>query len=662
MYKYLILFLITVFSCSTLFESFKEESNKDFDENAINNYSEKEELNIFNDNKMNNKERVKIPLEDFFKNPEKSSFKISPNGLFIAYMKPWEDGNRMMNIYVKSMDSNDELRITNASERSIYGFFWLSNNRIAFIQDKGGDENFRIYAVDTDGNNEVNLTPFDNVQSQIIDDLDDNPNFMIVGLNIRNPQIHDAYRLNVNSGELTMLAENPGNISSWMTDNNGVLRIATTSDGVNTSILYRENETKEFKSILTTNFKESVNPLFFTFDNNELYVSSNRGRDKSAIYTFDLKNGKENKLIFEHPDVDVYSLMRSKKRKIITGVIYTTDKTQRVFFDSERELIQQKIEEKIPNFDVAISSFNKEETKAIVVSYSDKSRGTYYYYDLDNDNLVKLADLSPWLNENDMASMLPISYKSRDGLTINGYLTLPVGSSGKNLPIVVNPHGGPWARDYWGFNSEVQYLANQGYAVFQMNFRGSTGYGRKFWELSFKQWGKTMQDDITDGVNWLINEGIADPERIAIYGASYGGYATLAGLTFTPDLYACGVDYVGVSNLFTFIETIPPYWELYRQMLYEMVGHPEDDKVLLTEGSPALNVEKIKSPLFIAQGANDPRVKKSESDQMVEALKEQGVDVPYMIKDNEGHGFYNEENRFDFYREMTEFLEKYLKN
>ena len=617
--------------------------------------------NKMNDN-MNDKERVEIPMEDFFRNPEKSSFNISPNGLLIAYMKPWEEGNRMMNIYVKSMDSNDEFRITDASERSIYGFFWISNERIAYIQDKGGDENFRIYAVNIDGTNEVNLTPFDNVQSQIIDDLEDNPDYMIVGLNIRNPQIHDAYRLNVNSGELTMLAENPGNISSWMTDNNGVLRIATTSDGINTSILYREDETKEFVSILTTNFKESVSPLFFTFDNSELYVSSNRGRDKSAIYTFNLEAAKEDKLIFEHPEVDVYSLMRSKKRQVITGVVYTTDKTRRVFFDKEREALQQKIEQKLPNIDVAISSFNKDETKAVLVAYSDKSRGTYYYYDIKDDKLSKLADLSPWLNEEDMASMIPISYQSRDGLTINGYLTLPVGSSGKNLPVVVNPHGGPWARDYWGFNSEVQYLANQGYAVFQMNFRGSTGYGREFWELSFKQWGKTMQDDITDGVNWLISEGIADPDRIAIYGASYGGYATLAGLTFTPDLYACGVDYVGVSNLFTFIETIPPYWELYRQMLYEMVGHPEKDKVLLTEGSPALNVEKIKAPLFIAQGANDPRVKKSESDQMVEALKNQGVDVPYMVKENEGHGFYNEENRFDFYRAMTEFLDKYLQN
>ncbi len=621
--------------------------------------------NIKSDKMINKTETDKVStlsMEDFFRNPEKSSFNISPDGLKIAYMKPWEEGNRMMNIYVKSMDSNDEFRLTSASERSVYGFFWISDTRIAYVQDKGGDENMRIYAINIDGSNEVNLTPFDNVRSQIIDDLEDDPNYMIVGLNIRNPQLHDAYRLNVNSGELSMLAENPGNISSWMTDNDGKLRIAITSDGVNTSILYRKYETQDFKIILTTDFKETVSPLFFTFDNKQLYVSSNRGRDKSAIYTFNLETAQEEKLIFEHPEVDVYGLMRSNKRKIITGVSYTTDKTYRVFFDKQREVLQENLEQKLPNVEVAITSFNKDENKSVVVSYSDKSRGTYYYYDLDKDHLVKLADLSPWLNEEDMASMLPVSYKSRDGLTINGYLTLPLGSSGKNLPVVVNPHGGPWARDYWGFNSEVQYLANQGYAVFQMNFRGSTGYGREFWELSFKQWGKTMQDDITDGVNWLISEGIADPDRIAIYGASYGGYATLAGLTFTPDLYACGVDYVGVSNLFTFIETIPPYWELYREMLYEMVGHPEKDKKLLTEGSPALNVDKIKSPLFIAQGANDPRVKKSESDQMVEALKNQGVDVPYMVKENEGHGFYNEENKFDFYRAMTDFLAKHLKD
>ena len=604
-----------------------------------------------------------IPLKDFFRNPEMSSFSLSPDGKHISYMKPWEEGNRMMNVYVRPIDSNDEVRITDASKRSLYGYFWINDNRIAYVQDKGGDENIHIYAVDIDGKNNIDLTPFENIQARITDDLEDDPNFMLVALNKRNPQIHDVYRLNVNNGDMDMIAENPGNISGWGTDHDGKLRIATTSDGVNTSLLYRENEDDDFKSILTTNFKESVSPLFFTFDNKELYVSSNRGRDKSAIFKFDLETAKEGELIFEHDEVDVYGLMSSKKRKVITGVSYTTDKRQIHFFDKWRENLQSTLESQLKGVEVAISGLSKDETKAIVVTYSDRSRGTYYYYDIENDNLTKLADLSPWLNEDDMAFMKPIKYKSRDGLTIPGYLTLPLDyKKGEKLPVVINPHGGPWARDNWGFNPEIQFLANRGYAILQMNFRGSVGYGREFWEISFKQWGKTMQDDITDGVNWLIEEGIADPDRIAIYGASYGGYATLAGLTFTPDIYACGVDYVGVSNIFTLLETLPPYWELGRQMMYEMIGNPETEKELLEAASPLFHIDKIKAPLLVAQGANDPRVKQAESDQIVDALKAKGIDVPYILKEDEGHGFYNEENQFDFYQEMEKFLDKHLMN
>ena len=592
-----------------------------------------------------------------------SSFSLSPDGKHISYMKPWEEGNRMMNVYVRPIDSNDEVRITDASKRSLYGYFWINDNRIAYVQDKGGDENIHIYAVDIDGKNNIDLTPFENIQARITDDLEDDPNFMLVALNKRNPQIHDVYRLNVNNGDMDMIAENPGNISGWGTDHDGKLRIATTSDGVNTSLLYRENEDDDFKSILTTNFKESVSPLFFTFDNKELYVSSNRGRDKSAIFKFDLETAKEGELIFEHDEVDVYGLMSSKKRKVITGVSYTTDKRQIHFFDKWRENLQSTLESQLKGVEVAISGLSKDETKAIVVTYSDRSRGTYYYYDIENDNLTKLADLSPWLNEDDMAFMKPIKYKSRDGLTIPGYLTLPLDyKKGEKLPVVINPHGGPWARDNWGFNPEIQFLANRGYAILQMNFRGSVGYGREFWEISFKQWGKTMQDDITDGVNWLIEEGIADPDRIAIYGASYGGYATLAGLTFTPDIYACGVDYVGVSNIFTLLETLPPYWELGRQMMYEMIGNPETEKELLEAASPLFHIDKIKAPLLVAQGANDPRVKQAESDQIVDALKAKGIDVPYILKEDEGHGFYNEENQFDFYQEMEKFLDKHLMN
>lgn len=599
-----------------------------------------------------------IPLEDFFRNPEKVAFRISPDGEHLAFMQPWE--NRM-NIFVQKIGEEKLTQVTFSKERNIQGYFWKNNSRLVFLQDKGGNENFHLFAVDLDGKNQTELTPGDEVKADIIDDLEDNDKEMIIGLNKRNPQIFDAYRINIETGDMKLVAENPGNITGWLTDNKGNIRVATSTDGINVSVLYRENEADEFSELITTNFKESFSPLFFDFDDKHLYVSSNVGRDKAAIIKYDPSSKREINLMYEHPEVDVSSLLRSKKRKVITGVIYTTDKSHYHFFDKTRRELQEKLGARFPGYEVGINGSNKNEDKMLLYVGSDRNYGSYYYFDQTNGDIKKLADISPWLDENHMAEMKPVKYMSRDGLAINGYLTLPKGVEAKNLPVVINPHGGPWARDEWGFNPEVQFLANRGYAILQMNFRGSVGYGREFWESSFKQWGLTMQDDITDGVNWLIKSGIADPKRIAIYGASYGGYATLAGITSTPDLYACAVDYVGVSNLFTFMSTIPPYWKPYLEMMYEMVGNPEEDKELMTAASPVFHVDKIKCPLFIAQGANDPRVAKAESDQMVEALKKRGIDVPYMVKDDEGHGFANEENRMDFYREMETFFAKYLK-
>lgn len=598
-----------------------------------------------------------IPLKDFFRNPEKSSFRISPDGTKLAFMQPWKS---RMNIFVQEIGKPGEMQATFAEARDIAGYFWKNNNRLVFLQDKGGNENFHLFAVDADGKNQVELTPGDAVRAEIIDDLVDNESEMIVGLNKRNPEIFDAYRINIITGEMKMIAENPGNITGWITDNTGAIRGATTTDGINTAVLYRKSEAEAFQVLKSTNFKETFSPLFFDFDNKTLFVSSNLGRDKTAIIAYDPDANKELRLVYEHPEVDVSALRRSRKRKVITAVVYETDRPYYHFLDKEREALQKKFESRWPGYEVSLTGTNRNEDKMLIYLGSDRSYGQYWFYDQGKDEFIKLADMAPWLNEEHLSEMKPVRYTSRDGMVINGYLTLPKGVPAKNLPVVINPHGGPWARDSWGFNPEVQFLANRGYAVLQMNFRGSVGYGRKFWEASFKQWGKTMQDDITDGVNWLIKEGIADPKRVAIYGASYGGYATLAGITLTPELYACAVDYVGVSNLFTFMGTIPPYWKPYLDMMYEMVGDPEKDKDLMTAASPVFHVDKIKCPLFIAQGANDPRVAKAESDQIVEALKKRGIDVPYMVKDNEGHGFANEENRMEFYREMEKFFAKYL--
>jgi dipeptidyl aminopeptidase/acylaminoacyl peptidase len=498
----------------------------------------------------------------------------------------------------------------------------------------------------------------------IIDDLENIPNEVIVGLNKRNPVVFDPYRLNIETGELTMLAENPGTIQSWITDHDGKLRLAVAIvDGVNSSILYRDTEAEEFRTVLTTNFKESVSPAFFTFDNKAIFAISNLGRDKSAVVIFDPATGTETEILYDNDEYDVSSLFYSRKRMVLTSASFTSWKRERHFFDDETSKIFDRLNRDLGDYEFGLSSSTRAEDKYIIRTYSDRSLGSYYLYDKNTDELTKISDVSPWLDENEMAKMEPIKYTSRDGLTIHGYLTLPKGytmAKAKNLPVVVNPHGGPWARDTWGFNPEIQFLANRGFAILQVNFRGSTGYGRAFWEASFKQWGKTMQDDITDGVNWLIDQGIADKDRIAIYGASYGGYATLAGLAFTPELYAAGVDYVGVSNLFTFMNTIPPYWKPMLDMLYEMVGDPVKDSLLMREASPVFHADKIVAPLFVAQGKNDPRVNVDESDQMVEALRARGVEIEYMVKDNEGHGFRNEENRFDFYRSMEKFLQEHL--
>ena len=599
-----------------------------------------------------------IPLEDFFRKPDRTMLRLSPGGGHLAWMAPWE---RRLNVFVQDLATGRATRVTSHGERDVGGYMWASDERLIYLRDSGGDENYRLHAVGRDGSNPLDLTPFDGVKCGIVDELEDDDAHILFQMNRRNPEVFDVYRLDVHTGEMERIAENSGNVQSWHTDHEGRLRLAVTTDGVNTSLLFRQAEADPWRTIATYNFKEYASPRMFTFDNQTLVVSSNVGRDTAAVFEYDPATGREGRLIYEHPEVDVSHVLYSRARRKLTGVAFEVERLRYQFLDPERERLQAFLDRELPGQDNQVVSHSRDETRWIVHSGSDRDRGRYYLLDSRTMSLTHLFDMTPWLPAAQMAEMRPVQFRSRDGLTVRGYLTLPAGSAGHALPLVVHPHGGPWARDSWGFDPEVQFLASRGLAVLQVNFRGSAGFGRRFLEAGFGQWGLAMQDDVTDAVRWAVETGVADPRRVAIYGGSYGGYATLAGLAFTPELYACGVSYVGVSNLFTWIAAIPPYWKPYLEMLYEMVGHPERDAERLRRTSPYFHADRIVAPLFVAQGANDPRVRKPESDQIVEALRSRGVAVEYLVKDDEGHGFQNEENLFEFYRAMERFLERHLR-
>jgi Dipeptidyl aminopeptidases/acylaminoacyl-peptidases len=606
------------------------------------------------------------PLKDFFRNPDQGFFRLSDDGNWLAFMKPvsLDGGPARMNIFVQALEGSNlvgEARcLTQETERDIAEYYWKGSDTLLYAKDFGGDENFHVVAIDVESGDINDLTPYPETRAGILDDLYEDPDHVLVAHNQRDPESFDVYRVNVRTGEETLIAENPGNIVAWHTDHHGRLRAATASDGLETTLLYRDTEEHEFRPVITTDFRTTVSPELFTFDDRCLYALSNRGRDCLALVVINPEQPDDEQLVYQAEGVDLDGVMYSRQRQVLTAAVYQTDKTRYHFFDqlaAERHL---RVTEALPGYEVALQSSTRTERKFIVAAYNDRTPGSRYIYDDDTGQLTKLADINPALPEEDMAEVRPIQYTARDGLVIHGYLTLPAGREPRNLPCVVNPHGGPWARDSWGFNPEAQFLANRGYCVLQMNFRGSTGYGRTFWEAGFGQWGLSMQDDITDGVQWLIEQGIADRARIAIYGGSYGGYATLSGITKTPDLYAAAVDFVGVSNLLTFLNTIPPYWKPLLEKMHSMVGHPELDRDRLVAASPALNADRIRTPLFIAQGAKDPRVNKDESDQMVAALRSRGVDVEYMVKENEGHGFHNDENKFEFYERMEAFLSQHL--
>ncbi len=618
----------------------------------------------------------KIPLIDrslFFGNPDIEGGQLSPDGKFITFLKEF---NGIMNVWIKEYDDPfDKAKPITDSQRPLYGYSWTKDSRfILFVKDKDGDENLNIFAVDPflavdeEGIPTArNLTSFKEVTAQIYAVSQNDPNLLLIGLNNRDPAWHDLYSLKISSGELEFIYENKDRITGYSFDWDDALRLLYRTDekGNNTILSWRDGEPPQV--IYETPVTEQAYVAGWNEDNSLAWLVSNKGEvDLLTLYSLNPTTGEVEK-VEDDPQkkVDFGSLRIDRNTRKIISSSYKDDRTRIYWRDKNWEGHYTFLKEKFPGREISYISSTKDYSKLLISVWGDRFAPDIYLFDTKIRQLIHQYTPRPQLKkiEKWLAPMHSISYSSSDGLMITGYLTIPNEMESRNLPLVVLVHGGPKGpRDHWGYNPLVQFLANRGYAVLQPNFRASGGFGKSFMNAGDLQWGKLMQDDISWGVKHLLNEGVAEPSRVGIMGGSYGGYATLAGLAFTPELYACGVDIVGPSNIFTLLESIPPYWEAGRSFLYGMVGDPNtpEGRERIREASPLFSSDRINKPLLIIQGANDPRVKKAESDQIVIELRDKKKPVTYLLADDEGHGFAKPVNRMAMFAETEKFLSEFL--
>jgi len=605
-----------------------------------------------------------IPLEHFFDNPEIAGAQISPDGLWLSYLKPYKG---KLNVHIRAVNATAaaERVMTTDTLRPVTQYFWSRDGRyILYAQDKGGNENYRIYAVDPTQPGVPlarDLTPFDKVRAAIFAVPQRTPGRILVGLNRRNPSAFDAYWLDLASGKLDLAVENPGRHGSYLIDRSGQIRVATqsTPTGAN-EILVRAKDGDPWRTLATYPATEDVSPLRIAPDGKHLYVSSNAGTSNlSRLLLMDMDTGKETPIESDPKgEADFGGAVFSEVTDSLIATVYNGD-TVRIYPRTKMMTKLLADVRKLHDGTPSVSSSTADETRYIVSFNSPTDPGATYLYDAKTGQSKFLFRPRPWLKSTELSTVTPVSFKARDGLTVHGYLTTPRGVEAKNLPMVLLVHGGPWARDAWGYQSEAQLLANRGYAVLQVNYRGSTGYGKSFFNAAVKEFAGKMHTDLLDGVSWAVQQGIANPKKVGIYGGSYGGYATLVGVTFSPDAFACGLDYVGPSSLATLIESFPAYWRPFLEgSWFRFVGDPAKpaDRADMLARSPISRVDSIRVPLLVVQGANDPRVTRLEADQLVAALRDRGVKVQYIVAPNEGHGFANPNNRLALYRAMEQFF------
>jgi len=596
-----------------------------------------------------------IPREVLFGNPERADPQISPDGTQLGYLAPL-DG--VLNVWIRTLGKTDDRAVTADKHRGIRNLLWqYDNQHILYTQDVGGDENWRLYQTDIATKQTKDLTPFEKVRVDIVAYEWSSPDTILVQMHQRDAKVFDVHRIDLKTRKVELDTQNPGDVQSWQADNALRIRAAqvTTDDG-GTIVRVRDDNKAPWRELIKWGPDETFGGVNgFSPDNKALWVTTSLDVNAARLLEIDLASGKR-KVITEDPQFDVNSTINNPKTNALEAVSYTRQRTEYEFVDAKVKA-DFEVLQKVRNGDIASVSQDLNDDKWIVGFVVDDAPEYWYLYDRSKQQATLLFSNRPALEKYKLSAMKPIEFTARDGMKLYGYLTTPVGVEAKSLPMVEFVHGGPWGRDQWGFNRYAQWLSNRGYAVLQINFRGSTGYGKKYVNAGDRQWAGSMHTDLLDGKDWVAKQGIVDPAKVCIMGGSYGGYATLAGVTFSPDAFACGVDIVGPSNLNTLLKSIPPYWSTFLATFHKRMG---DTEAVLKEQSPLFKANQIKAPLLIGQGANDPRVNKAESDQIVAAMRKNEKPVQYYVFPDEGHGFARPANNMAFNAASEEFLAKYL--
>lgn len=610
-------------------------------------------------------ESTLIPRSLLFGNPVKAKPYLSPKGAKLAYLAP--DAGNVLNVWVKDLASKaPDKKVTKDTKHGIRHYLWqYDQENILYVQDKDGDENWHLYQTNLLTDITRDLTPFEGITVGIVAYNHHFPNEMLIQMNLRNPQLHDVYRLNLMTGELKLDVENSGEVIEWIADHQLCVRATAsmTSEG-NTIISVREADDAPWRELMTLDALELDKGIIgFSEDDKSLFCFTSIGANTVRLIQLDIKTGQYT-IIAEHSNYDLSGVLVDPSTHRLLAVGYEGDKYTLLPLDSTfaADFDWLKLQFSTPSTEAAIHLVSSDLASQtwIIAVMSDVSSTAYYLYQRTEKKIRFLFSSQPGLDAYILNPMKPISFMARDGLKLHGYLTLPANKQAKNFPLVLDVHGGPWARDSWGFNPGAQWLANRGYAVLQINFRGSTGYGKQHLNAGNREWGRKMHLDLLDGKQWAIDSGFVDPAKVAIYGGSYGGYATLAALAFTPEEFCCGVDVVGPSNLITLMQTLPPYWNPMKAQMDLRIGCLETEPDFLRECSPLFKASQITKPLLIAQGANDPRVKQAESDQIVDAMRANNLPVEYLLFPDEGHGFALPQNRMKFYAATEAFLARYL--